>query len=152
MLAINKKVYEENKKRKAEYKLDMDDEEEAKFREKAIKAEAIKFTDYEKITPVDLGVISIGIDKAIEQYDLTKAGTSGEVEVVFNGNVTKKYLLPEDREVMKKVAAANAMYLIVGLPTEVNEISRVVKKMMTKKAQTEAQHEKYQEFKNVYKK
>lgn len=150
--AINKKVDEENKKRKAEYKFDMDDEEEKKFREKAIKAEAIKFTDYEKITPVDLGVISIGIDKAIEQYDLTKAGTSGEVEVVFNGNVTKKYLLPEDREVMKKVAAANAMYLIVGLPTEVNEISRVVKKMMTKKALTEAQHEKYQEFKKVYKK
>ena len=145
--AINKKVDEENKKRKAEDKFDMDDKEEAKFREKAVKAEAIKFTDYEKITPVDLGVISIGIDKAIEQYDLTKAGTSGEVEVVFNGNVTKKYLLPEDREVMKTVAKFNAFYLIAGLPTEVNEINRVIKKMMTKKALTEDQYKKYQEVK-----
>jgi hypothetical protein len=125
----------------------MTEKQEIKFKEKFIKDTILKFEEYSEKKDFNLGTVSIMYDKSKEQYDMTKATVTGEITTTYKGNTTTKQMLPSDIELLKKASALNSIYLILGLPAEVNQGVKRVIKIIKNRSLSEDQYEKYEKIK-----
>lgn len=123
------KLAEINQARDDQGKRELDEDQEAKRREKFFKDEEWKFYEDEDITYLDkFGVYGIAAQKAVEFKDIAKSAATGIYEDKYQGNMTEKTLTKEGKEKMEALALVKA----VGLITGATDLSNIAQKSFYK--------------------
>ena len=131
----------------------MDAIDKKNFIKKYIADQKMIFTNYESKPELglDLGSAGIIFDQGGKLIDLSTAATTGIITEEYDGKITEKYISEEDSKWIVRALIEKSIFLTIGLPKEVDDVTNLILKVVSKRSMNERQNEKYLEIKKLNK-
>lgn len=136
---IKDAIDEENKVREEMGKDPMTEKQKEKLKEELINNRKYKFENYKGDKLIDLGSITIGLDKTKELWEMIQMAKTGEFTEESYGTEKTKYINKADQKKMAYLSALKFASLSGALPVEANNLAMYSTKYIKKRGMTENQ-------------